>query len=420
MRGLFGALAAPSRKSADAQTLDWLPGFLLDAASKTGISINWSTALQVTAMLACCRVVGEDIAVSRCSLMRPRSGGGFDVASDHDLHQLLYLEPSEGLTAFSLWETIVFHVMLCGNAYVFINRVGDSGRIHELLVLEPAKVQVTRLPDRTLRYDVAGEDGGFRTVPNNLIWHIRGPSWNGWMGMETVRLVREALGLSLALEGSHAELHSGGTKQSGVYAIDGELTAKQHEQMVTWLKRYAAAGDLSGAPMVLDRGAKWFNQQMSGVDTEHLATRNYQVQEVCRGVRVMPIMVGLADKVATYSSSEQMFLAHRQYTLMPWAGRLEQSGEVSLLTPADKRQGLQLRFDLDVSMRGDFKSRQEGRQIQRRNGVINANDWRAGENLNPRSDPGGDQYIVEANMAIQDGRDLPVPAAKPTTPPKEQ
>jgi hypothetical protein len=57
-------------------------------------------------------------------------------------------------------------------------------------------------------------------------------------------------------------------------------------------------------------------------------------------------------------------------------------------------------------MRGDYKSRQEGLQIQRRNGVINADEWRDLEDMNPREDDGGDQYIVEGNMAVQDGRDL--------------
>lgn len=412
MRGLFGALAAPSRK--EAQTLDQLPGFLLDAGSKTGITVNWSTALTVTAMLACCRVVGEGLAAARCRLLRPRANGGYDQARDHPLHRLLFLEPEKGHTAFGFWETIAFHIMLVGNAFVFINRVGE-GRIHELLLLEPGKVRVTRNADRSYTYAVAGEGGSFRPVPTEAIWHIRGPSWNGWMGMESVKLAREALGLSLALEASHAEMHRDGVKPSGAYSVEGELTAPQYEQLSKWLKRFGAAGDLVGSPLILDKGAKWLSQQMTGVDLEHLSTRRYQVEEVCRSARVLPIMVGLADKVATYSSSEQMFLAHGMFTMTPWAGRVEQSIEVGLLNEDDQRAGLVARFNLNASMRGDYKSRQEGLQIQRRNGVINADEWRDLEDMNPREDDGGRQYIVEGNMAVQDGRDL-VPVASPSKP----
>lgn len=413
MRGLFGALAAPNRKAS--ATLDTFPGFLMGPESTSGEPVNFTTALQVTAMLACARVVSEGLAQCRPKLMRPRkNGAGYDVATDHPLHRLLNLEPFPRQTAFEFWTTLVIHLMLVGNAFIYINKV-SSGRIVELVLLEPGHVTVTRLPDLTLVYDVTSQEGTMRRMPAESIWHIRGPSWNGWMGMETIRVAREALGLSMALEKSHARMHRDGLQQAGFFAVDGTLTPEQHAKLTEWLKRYNAAGDLAGQAMILDSGAKWLNQSISAVDAEHLATRRLQIEEVCRAARVMPIMIGQADKTATYASAEQMFLAHTIHTLAPWAERLEQSAEVSLLTDAEKQQGLTLRFDLERLMRGDFKGRQEGLQIQRRNGVLNANEWRAEEGKNPRTDPGGEQYIVEGNMAIQDGRDL-VPSNTPTKP----
>lgn len=412
MAGLFGALAQGiDRKGA--QVLDKLPGFLMTAESKTGISVTWSTALQVTAMLACCKVVGEGVAQTRCKLMRPRKGGrGADMASDLPLHRLLHLEPMKGQTAFTFWESVVFHVMLVGNAFAFISRVG--GRVHELILIEPGRVKVTQRADLSLSYEVTGADHQTRTFAAADIWHIRGPSWNGWMGMEAVRLAREALGLSLALESSHAEQHRDGLKTPGVYSIEGSLTNEQHNQLTEWLKRHAQT---PGDALILDRGAKWLAQQMTGVDAQHVETRRLQVEEVCRAVRVMPIMVGLSEKTATYASAEQMFLAHVVHTLGPWVTRLEQSVEVSLLTEAEQEEGCFAKFNLSALMRGDYKSRQEGLQIQRRNGVINADEWRDLEDMNPRDDAGGGQYIVEGNMALQDGRDLPPP--KPDSKPKE-
>ncbi|MFA7505286.1 MAG: phage portal protein [Burkholderiaceae bacterium] len=408
MRGLFGALVAPGRKEV---TLDQLPGFLMGAESRSGVSVTWSSALQVGAMFACARVVGEGLAQSRARLMRPRQGRpGADAASDHPLHRLLFLEPSKGQTAFGLIESIAIHLMFVGNAYVFVNRVGGN-RVHELILLEPGRVTVTRRPDMTYSYEVAGDDGATRPMPDGSIWHIRGPSWNGWMGLETIRLAREALGLSLALEGSHAELHGSGSLETGTYSIDGELTNDQHKKLAGWLKKYASGGEYANMPMILDRGAKWFSRRMSGVDSQHLETRRFQIEEICRFARVLPIMVGLTEKTSTYASVEQMLIAHVTHTLSPWAGRIEQSAEVALLTDAEKAEGLFVRFNLNALMRGDFKARQEGLQIMRRNGVINANGWLEIEDMNPRDDAGGDQYIVEANMALQDGRDLPPPKA---------
>ncbi|SDC30688.1 phage portal protein, HK97 family [Sphingomonas sp. YR710] len=408
MRGLFASLAAPSAK--DARPLDMLPGFLMGPDSKSGVTVTFTTALQVAAVLACVKVVAEGVAQSPCKLMKSMpTGTGANPARDHPLFWKLYRQPFGRQTAFEFWETIVIHIMLAGNAFVYINRV--AGRIFELILLEPGKVVVTRHADLSLSYEVRGPDGvGTRTVPAEDIWHLRGPSWNGWMGMETVRLAREAIGLAIALEQSHAGLHKNGAKPGGVYSIEGPLTDPQHAQLTEWLKKFAASD--SGTPMILDRGAKWLSQQMTGVDAQHLETRRFQIEEVCRLFRVMPIMVGLSEKTATYASSEQMFLAHVIHTLLPWVTRIEQSVEVSLLTDKEQAEGYFLKFNLSGMMRGDYKSRQEGLQIQRRNGIINADEWRDLEDMNPRADAGGVQYIVESNMAIQDGRDL-VPTATP-------
>lgn len=413
MRGLFGSLFAPP--GAKAQTIDQLPGFLMQGESGTGISVTWSTALQVTAMFACARVVGNGIAQSRARLMRPRkTGKGADVASDHPLHRLLFLEPSAGHAAFDFWTALVLHLMFVGNAFVFVNRMGD-GRIHELVLLEPGRVRVTRMADWSLRYEVTSEQGAARPVPSDAIWHVRGPSWNGWMGLETVRIGREALGLSLALEAGHARMHKHGVQPAGTYAVEGNLSPEKFAQLAAWLKQFEAGGARAGQTMILDSGAKWLSQALSGVDAQHLETRRFQIEDICRLNGVMPIMVGLSEKAATYASAEQMFLAHEVHTIAPRAAHLEQSAAVALLSEADKNDGLFVNFNTKALLRGNFKDRQEGLQIQRRNGVINANDWLEIEDMNPRGDLGGDQYIVEANMASQDGRDLPRPAA-PTNP----
>ncbi|HWU03163.1 MAG TPA: phage portal protein [Novosphingobium sp.] len=399
------------RKSG-ALTLTSLPDYLLGPASKSGVNVTWSTALEVSTMLACCKVMGEGIAQSRCRLMRPRkNGAGLEAAADHPLYRLLYRRPNNWQSAFEFWETLLFHLMLVGNAYVFVNRVG-SGRIHELVIIEPSRVVVTQMEDYSLVYDVTGIDHVTRRFPASMIWHIRGASWNGWMGMESVRLAREALGLSIALEAAHAAVHKNGAQPTGIYSIEGSLSDQQHKQLTEWLKKHAAQE--KGSPLILDRAAKWVSQQMTGVDAEHVATRRLQIEEVCRAARVIPLMVGQSDKTATYASVEQLLVAHVVHGLAPWASRLEQSGEAALLTEQEDAQGYELTFNLAALMRGDYKSRQEGLQIMRRNGIVNANEWREQENMNPREDPGGAQYIVEANMQIQDGRDLTGAPAAPT------
>jgi hypothetical protein len=89
--------------------------------------------------------------------------------------------------------------------------------------------------------------------------------------------------------------------------------------------------------------------------------------------------------------------------------------EWSLLTPADRAQGVIIRFDLEGILRGDFKSRQEGLNIQRQAGVISANDWREKENMNPISPAdGGNEYWRKGPS----GQDATAPGGQ--TPPAQE
>jgi HK97 family phage portal protein len=98
---------------------------------------------------------------------------------------------------------------------------------------------------------------------------------------------------------------------------------------------------------------------MSGLDAQHLETRKFQIEEVCRFFDVMPIMVGYSDKATTYASAEQMFLAHVVHTLSPWYARIEQSADVNLLTEKERASGLYFKFVPAGLLRGAAKDRSE-------------------------------------------------------------
>ena len=111
--------------------------------------------------------------------------------------------------------------------------------------------------------------------------------------------------------------------------------------------------------MILDRGAKWVTTSMTGLDAQHLETRKHQIEEVCRFMGVMPIMIGYSDKATTYASAEQMFLAHVVHTLSPWYARIEQSADVNLLTERERSSGLYFKFVAAGLLRGAAKDRAE-------------------------------------------------------------
>ncbi len=326
-------------------------------SSGSGVAVNWKSSLQVTTVLACCRVIAEG--VSQVPWKVYGEGSARREAVDNPVYDLLYRRPNPWQTSFEFRETIMFHVILTGNAYIHKLRVGSARRLASLEIFEPQNVQVQREPDGRIRYFASSGNGSRQEIPAADMWHIRGPSWNTWEGLEAVKLAREAIGLSIATEAAHADMHRNGARVGGSYSVQDKIGQEKFEQLAKWLDRHSQGGDRAGKPVILDGGAKFEAGQMTGVDSQHLETRKHQIEEICRALRVMPIMVGLSDKTATYASAEQMFLAHVVHTLLPWYERLEQSADINLLTDQDRANGLYTKFNPNALMRGAAKDRGE-------------------------------------------------------------
>jgi len=365
-------------------------------ATRSGQTVNSVTALEVTAVLACLRVLSEGVAQVPVNLMRRRKvGGGADIAYDNPLHYVLHRKPNSWQTSFEFRENLVIQAALNGNFYAYINKVGGK-RITELIPFPPGAVMAMRSPSSVLTYMVTGGDGSQKEYPAELIWHVRGPSWDTWRGMSAMHQAREAIGLAMATEDAHAKLHKNGAQASGLYSVEGTLTPTQYKDLNAWIERQIA-GESRSKPLVLDHGAKWTPLSMNGVDAEHLATRVHQIREICRTFRVMPIMIGESDKAATYASAEQMFLAHVVHTLMPWYERIEQSADVNLLSDADIKDGLYVKFVPNGLMRGSATVRADYYMKRWMMGTLNANEIRELEDENPYL--GGDIYRVQLNTA---------------------
>lgn len=357
----MGFLArAVERKSADTVWNRWLE--LLDGGrvSKAGPAVNMESVWKVSAALACMREISQGLAQVPFKLMQDYEEGGLArkrVARDHSLHDVLTTKPNGWQSAFDFMETLGLHASL-GNAYVFKNIY--HGEIAELIILNPAAVTAKQDENWNCTYTVRGKSGEAREIPAELIWHVRGPSWDGFLGLDLLKMAREALGLSMALEESAAALHANGVRPSGVYSVEGNLSPDQHAKLTAWIKKEAGGAANTGAPLVLDRAAKWLSTAMTSVDAQHKQMRDQQVEEVCRFFGVLPSIIGYTgDKANTYASAEVMENAHKVRTLGRWYKRVQDSANVNVLSAAERRQGYYTKFITNGLMAASAKDRGE-------------------------------------------------------------
>ena len=394
MKRLLARVFGRERKAVafDQALLDVLVG----AESESGQVVTPETALKVTAVLRCALVIADSVATVPLKIMRTAQGRR-QAATDHPLYDLLHTRPNDVQSSLEFRETVALHMVLTGNAFVFINRVRAGRRIAELIPLDPARVRVRRHADRTLTYSVDGEEGS-RDYPADAIWHLRGPSVSGWLGIDLVGKAREAIGLAMATETAHAKRFRNGVQVSGVYSVTDPLTPEQYSQLRAYINKSHAGIGSAGGWFLLDRGAKWNPISMSGVDAEHVKTRQFQIEEICRALGVMPIMIGYTDKTATYASAEQMFLAHAVHTARPWHRRFEQSIACQLLTAEERAGGYYPKFFDAELLRGAAKDRAEYYMRGIQAGWLLRNEAREFEDMDPIEGLG--TPLTPVNMAI--------------------
>lgn len=373
---------------------------LLDTPVKPGQVVNWQTALQVSTVLGCARVYANGLAQVPFKLRQKRATQGSDPAVTHPLYDVTANAWADRLTSFEARQQVGLHLSLTGNCYVFKVLGFDRKKVKELLPIDPRRVSVREGSGSgsiEYRVQVGGE---IKEVDPDLIWHIRFLPWDGVSGLNAVRLLREAIGLSMSAEEHGAKFFGNGARLSGVLTTDASLTQDQAKVLrESWQSEYGGSSN-AFRTAVLWAGLKYQPMGKGAEESQYVETRSQQIEEVCRGFGVLPIMVGHSDKTATYASAEAMFQAHLTHTLMPAYSAVETSADLHLLSKDERASGLYFHLEPKGLLRGSIKDRALFYTAMLDRAVFNPNEVRELEDMNPYE--GGDVYRAQANTPPHD------------------
>lgn len=369
--------------------------------TSAGKNVNERSAMQITAVYSCVRILAEAVAGLPLHLYRYKEDGGKEKALDHNLYHLLHDEPNKEMSSFIFRETLMTHLLLWGNAYAQIIRNG-KGEVIALYPLMPNKMQVDRDENGELYYIYTRSTDEAHTMEGMTVYlttrdvlHIPGLGFDGLVGYSPIAMAKNAIGLSIAAEEYGAKFYANGAAPSGVLEHPGTIKdpARLREN---WNSTFGGSSN-SGKVAVLEEGMKYTPISISPNEAQFLETRKFQINEIARIFRVPPHMVGDLEK-SSFSNIEQQSLEFVKYTLDPWVIRWEQSLSRSLLTEEEKKKYF-FKFNVEGLLRGDYASRMSGYATARQNGWMSANDIRELENLD-RIPPekGGDTYLINGNM----------------------
>ena len=393
--GLFRSRDKPTNSTVGSRYAFYMGG------SSSGKVVTERSAMQMTAVYACVRILSEAIAGLPLHMYRYKEDGGKEKALDHPLYLLLHDEPNPEMSSFVFRETLMTHLLLWGNAYAQIIRNG-KGEVVALYPLMPNKMTVSRDETGQLYYtyqksqEELPKDNNSTVIlhPSDVL-HIPGLGFDGLVGYSPIAMAKNAIGLAIATEEYGSKFFANGAAPSGVLEHPGTIKDPQRVRE-SWMSQFGGSAN-SNKIAVLEEGLKYTPISISPEQAQFLETRKFQINEIARIFRVPPHMVGDLEK-SSFSNIEQQSLEFVKYTLDPWVVRWEQSIQRTLLSSEEKKTYF-VKFNVEGLLRGDYQSRMSGYATARQNGWMSANDIRELENLDriPTED-GGDLYLVNGNM----------------------
>jgi HK97 family phage portal protein len=312
---------------------------------------------------------------------------------NHPVTRLLNA-PNDIETKTNYWQDAVSRYLRHGKHFAYKAR-GVTGPIRRLEPLHPDAVDILQDSTGTIQYRVTTAQGQ-RVYNTNEVHYVRGPARDGVTGDSPVMDCREAIALEIAAERFGGSFFAGGAMPGVIFKYkDGIQGFKTKEEETKFIDGFQAAYGKLGRfrAMLMPKGIE--KDDSIGIENDKaqfLETRKHQRNVIAGAFGMPPYLVGDLER-QTFNNAEQQSIAFVTDVVLPICRTFEDAMEWDLLTAADRIAGIIIRFNIDASLRGDFMTRQGGLNIMRQAGVINANDWREAENMNPISEQdGGDEY----------------------------
>ena len=395
LSGLFRTRDTPKNSTAGSAYRFFL------GTSASGKNVNERSAMQMTAVYSCVRILSEAVAGLPLHLYKYTDGGSKEKAVGHPLYFVLHDEPNPEMTSFVFRETLMTHLLLWGNAYAQIIRNG-KGEVVALYPLMPNRMTVNRDDRGQLYYEYQTSTDEAKTIKGGMVrlkptdvLHVPGLGFDGLVGYSPIAMAKNAIGLAIAAEEYGSKFYANGAAPSGVLEHPGTLKDPSKVRD-SWNEAFGGPSN-SHKVAVLEEGLKYTPISISPNEAQFLETRKFQINEIARIFRIPPHMVGDLEK-SSFSNIEQQSLEFVKYTLEPWIVRWEQSINRALLSESEKAAYF-VKFNVDGLLRGDYQSRMNGYATARQNGWMSANDIRELENLDLiPPELGGDLYLINGNM----------------------
>jgi len=384
------------------------------AISSAGIPVTPYNIWQLSTSMACMRLLGEIISGFPLNVYEVMDDGSKRLAKEHPLYVLLQNAPNPNMTINTLIYNVFLQELGYGNGYINVEW-GKDGYPKYLWPMQSASTALYLAPGQTVSsYDPQGYyystlmqknplfPLAYRLLPQEVI-HVPfipiNHAYIGW-SQSVISLSSQTLSLAMAMDAFSSSFYRNGMTMGGIFETEKALDPDLKKRIQLWFDKNKVGPMNAWEPFFAPPGFKYTKTSSNLAESQNIEQRQFAVEDTCRIYRVPPHMIG-DTKGAKMSNVEQQSLEFVEYVVRPECIKWEKAIENTCIIGDEKGRFI-VEFDFSSLLRADYTARQRGLAVQRQNGIINANEWRKVEGLNPLDPkvvPGAEEYIILSNMA---------------------
>lgn len=384
----------------------WSPDFdeLMAFLGITSDDLNvvGKNALKEIVVYVCIKILSDTMSKLPCKIYQ--DSGGIRKATDHYLYPLLKLRPNPYMSASDFWKCLESQRNIYGNSYAwldFVQNGKNAGKIQGIYPLDSTKMQiwvddVGLLSSKNKVWYVYTDNMGnqYKLQSTDLL-HFKGLTTDGLVGISPIETLKNSIENAAAAEQFLNNSFKNGMQTAGIINYVGDLSPQAEETFRQKFEQMSSGLQNANRISLLPIGYTYQPISIKLTDAQFLENTQLTERQIAAAFGVKLHQINDLEKASYASTSE----ANREFyvdTLMAILTMYEQELTYKLFLPQEIMSGYYIKFNADVILRGDTKTRYEAYATAIQNGIKTPNEVRALEEDPPLE--GGDQLLLNGNM----------------------
>lgn len=316
---------------------------------------------------------------------------------DKNLYRVLNVAPNDIMNATKMNGLLATLMLYDDEVYVLPVRKYRSNEVEQRILF--SSKQVSKQIDKTnykLYYDLTFLDGHIERRPASEVEHYYWFTLDGINGLSPLEYAKNAVQTGLNQDEYSQRITKNYNRPLDYLKTVTDLSSKPKIKRVIgkdakgnditeersmkdimreeWVKTRKSE---SGGTAILDNGLEYGTvPQITPDQMQFVTSKDVTVMDIARFFRMGSCMYKLGVGKQSYSSNEQAQICYINETIAPILRQWEQELTLKNLTEEQRRQGWQIKGNLNAELRGDTAARLSWYKGMKEMGVYNINEIR--------------------------------------------